>query len=154
MVSTPSGKGCLPETHPLALGVFGTFGTSAANACVAEADLVIVAGSKMTASDTARENPALLDPERQTFVQIDVEPRNLSWTFAVEHALLGEAGIILEQLRNALRQCRVKLGSVESRPTASSMATSWSMLPGRMRRRWRLSGSSQNCSAPCRRQVS
>lgn len=102
VVSTPSGKGCLPETHPLALGVFGTFGTPAANACVAEADLVIVAGSKMTASDTARENPALLDPERQTFVQIDVEPRNLSWTFPVEHALLGEAGIILDQLRKAL----------------------------------------------------
>lgn len=75
VVTTPSGKGTLPETHDLALGVFGTFGTAAANACVAEADLVLIAGSKMTASDTARENPALLDPERQTMIQIDVEPR-------------------------------------------------------------------------------
>lgn len=102
VVSTPSGKGCFAETHPLALGVFGTFGTKAANACVAEADLVLIAGSKMTASDTARENPALLDPERQTFIQIDVEPRNLSWTFPVEHPLLGEAGTVLDQLRHAL----------------------------------------------------
>ncbi|MBC9176077.1 hypothetical protein IBL25_03840 [Roseomonas ludipueritiae] len=69
-----------------------------ANACVAEADLVLIAGSKMTAFDTARENPALLNPERQTFIQIDVEPRNLSWTFPVDHPLLGEAGVVMEQL--------------------------------------------------------
>lgn len=104
VVTTPSGKGCFAEVHPLALGVFGTFGTAAANACVAEADLVLIAGSKMSASDTARENPALLDPERQTLIQIDVEPRNLSWTFPVEHPLLGEAGIVLDQLRQALGQ--------------------------------------------------
>ena len=102
VVSTPSGKGCLPETHPLALGVFGTFGTPAANACVAEADLVLVVGSKLTASDTARENPDLLNPERQVLVQIDVEPRNASWTFPVEHVLIGDAGIVMDQLRQAL----------------------------------------------------
>lgn len=102
VVTTPSGKSALAETHPLALGVFGTFGTRAANACLAEADCVLVVGSKMTASDTARENPTLLDPERQTFVQIDVEPRNLSWTFPADHPLLGEAGTVLDQLRSAL----------------------------------------------------
>jgi acetolactate synthase-1/2/3 large subunit len=101
VVTTPSGKGAIAETHPLALGVFGTFGTPAANACVAEADLVLIAGSKVTASDTARENPALLDPERQVLIQIDVEPRNLSWTFPVDHPLLGEAGVVLDQLREA-----------------------------------------------------
>src|SRR5690606_39207087 len=51
VVTTPSGKGCFPETHPLALGVFGTFGTEAANQCVADADLILVIGSKLTASD-------------------------------------------------------------------------------------------------------
>lgn len=106
VVSTPSGKSVMAETHPLALGVFGTFGLEAANACVQEADCVLIVGSKLTASDTARENPALLDPERQTFIQIDVEPRNLSWTFPVEHPLLGEAGTVMEQLREALGRRR------------------------------------------------
>jgi acetolactate synthase-1/2/3 large subunit len=68
VVTTASGKGTFAETHPLALGVFGTFGIKAANAAVAEADVVIVAGSKLGASDTARENPGLLDPVRQTFI--------------------------------------------------------------------------------------
>lgn len=102
VVTTPSGKGVLAETHALALGVFGTFGTDGANACVAEADLVLVVGSKLTASDTVRENPLLLDPERQVFVQIDVETRNASWTFPAEHVLLGDAGAVLDQLGGAL----------------------------------------------------
>ena len=102
VVTTASGKGCFREDHDLALGVFGTFGIAAANAAVADADLVIVVGSKLGASDTARENPQLLDAARQTFMQIDVEPRNASWTFPAEHVLIGDAGVALNQLRTAL----------------------------------------------------
>ena len=40
IVTTASGKGVFPETHPLALGVFGTFGIAAANACVADQHMV------------------------------------------------------------------------------------------------------------------
>ena len=108
VATTAAGKGCFAETHPLALGVFGTFGTAAANACVGQADLVLVIGSKLGASDTAREHPAVLDPERQTFVQIDVEPRNASWTFPAEHVLLGDAAVIIRQLGEALAAQGVK----------------------------------------------
>ncbi|HET9903108.1 MAG TPA: thiamine pyrophosphate-binding protein, partial [Xanthobacteraceae bacterium] len=102
VVTTASGKGCFAETHPLALGVFGTFGTAAANACVGESDVVLVVGSKLGASDTAREHPAVLDPERQTFIQIDVEPRNASWTFPAEHVLIGDAAVTMEDLLAAV----------------------------------------------------
>src|SRR6516225_7955915 len=98
VATTAAGKGCFAETHPLALGVFGTFGTEAANACIAEADLVLVVGSKLSPSHTAWENRALLDPSRQIFVQIDVEPRNASWNYPAEHVLLGDAAVILSQL--------------------------------------------------------
>jgi acetolactate synthase I/II/III large subunit len=101
VVTSASGKGTFPEHHPLALGVFGTFGIPAANAAVGAADLVIVVGSKLGISDTARANPLLLDPTRQTFVQIDVEPRNASWTFPAEHVLIGDAGQALRQLAAA-----------------------------------------------------
>jgi acetolactate synthase-1/2/3 large subunit len=102
VATTAAGKGCFAETHPLALGVFGTFGTEAGNACVAEADLVLVVGSKLSPSDTAWENRALLDPVRQTFVQIDVEPRNASWNYPAEHVLIGDAAAILGQLIEAV----------------------------------------------------
>jgi acetolactate synthase-1/2/3 large subunit len=98
VATTAAGKGCFAETHPLALGVFGTFGTAAANACIGEADLVLVIGSKLSPSDTAWENRALLDPTRQNFVQLDIEPRNASWNYPAEHVLIGDAAIVLDQL--------------------------------------------------------
>src|SRR5882757_8592996 len=100
--TTAAGKGTFAETHPLALGVFGTFGTPAANACLAEADLVLAIGSKLGPSDTAWENKDLLDPTRQTFIQIDVEPKNASWNFPAEHVLIGDATIVLRQLLRAV----------------------------------------------------
>jgi len=103
VATTAAGKGCFAETHPLALGVFGTFGTPAANACIGEADFVLVLGSKLSPSDTAWENRALLDPTRQTFAQIDVEPRNASWNYPAEHVLIGDAAIILGQLIEEVR---------------------------------------------------
>src|SRR5207237_6920914 len=103
VTTTAAGKGTFPETHPLALGVFGTFGTPAANACLGEADLVLVVGSKLSPSDTAWENTKLLDPTRQSFVQIDIEPKNASWNFTAETVVLGDAAQILGQLVEAVR---------------------------------------------------
>ena len=103
VATTAAGKGCFPETHPLALGVFGTFGTPAANACLGEADLVLVVGSKLSPSDTAWENTKLLDPRRQVFVQIDIEPRHASWNFPAEMVVLGDAARILGQLGEEVR---------------------------------------------------
>lgn len=101
VVTTASGKGTFAENHPLALGVFGTFGIAAANAAVADADMVLVVGSKLGISDTARANPALLDATRQKFVQIDIEPRNASWTFPADQVVIGEASSALDELTRA-----------------------------------------------------
>jgi len=101
VVTTASGKGTWAENHPLALGVFGTFGTPGANAAVADADAIVVIGSKLGISDTARANPVLLDPGRQTFVQIDIEPRNASWTFPANQVIHADAKSALVELSKA-----------------------------------------------------
>jgi acetolactate synthase-1/2/3 large subunit len=103
VATTASGKGVFPETHELALGLFGTFGLPVANAFVAEGDVIVVVGSKLSPSDTASENPKLIDPERQVIVQVDIEPRNVGWTFPCEHALIGDARIVLSQIAEAVR---------------------------------------------------
>lgn len=103
VTSSASGKGVFPETHPLALGVYGTFGLEAANVVVGEADLVLAVGTKLGATDTARENEELLDPERQRLIQIDVEPRHAGWTFPLDVALVGDADLTLRALTAELR---------------------------------------------------
>ena len=102
--TTGSGKGVFPENHDLAAGVLGTFGLPAANAFAENADVVLVVGSKLSSTDTIGEHPRLLDPQRQTFIQIDIEPKNASWTFPCDHVLLGDAAIVLDHLALAARK--------------------------------------------------
>ncbi len=108
VTTSASGKGVFPETHRLALGLYGTFGLEAANAVVADADLVIAVGTRLGSSDTANENPALLDPARQTFLQVDIDPRHASWGIPAAQALIGDAGAVLRQLTDAARDREVR----------------------------------------------
>lgn len=102
VATSANGKSVIAETDPLAVGVYGNFGTALANASVAAADVVLVVGSKLGPTDTANENPALLDPRRQQFIHIDVEPRNLSWSFPADVALVGDARTVLSHLAEEL----------------------------------------------------
>jgi acetolactate synthase-1/2/3 large subunit len=99
VATTASGKGVFPELDPLAAGVMGTFGLATAHAAIAESDVVLAVGTKLGPMDTLNENPLLLDPARQTMIQIDVEPLNAGWTFPVDHVLIGQAGYLMDRVR-------------------------------------------------------
>ena len=98
VATTAAGKGIFAETHPLALGVIGSFGNPTANVAVGDADLVLAVATKLGATDTASENPALIDPRRQAIIQIDVEPLNAGWTYPVDVQLVGDAMTGLQAL--------------------------------------------------------
>lgn len=113
VATSASGKGVFDETHPLAAGVMGSFGSAGANEVVGTADVVLAVGTKLGPHDTADAHADLLDPSRQTLIQIDVEPLNAGWTFPVDHVLVGEAGFQMDQLREAC-------AAVGNRPRATS----------------------------------
>jgi acetolactate synthase-1/2/3 large subunit len=112
VATTATGKSAIAEVHPLALGVFGNWGQAAANAAVSTADTVLVVGSRLSPTDTCFENPELLDADRQTLLQIDVEPLNVGRHFPVAAAIVADAreslaGLIAElapRLRPAQRE--------------------------------------------------
>lgn len=58
---TQAGKGAVADDHPLSLGGIGVTGTAAANACAAEADVILAVGTRLqdftTASRTIFANP-------------------------------------------------------------------------------------------------
>ena len=120
VATTASGKGVFPDTHPLSLGVFGTFGLEAANTVVAEADFILAVGTKLGPTDTAFENRSLLDPERQTIVQIDVEPKHAAWTFPVAQAMVGDAKAVLAQFLEAAKDAGVADNGWGSRRVAEA----------------------------------
>jgi acetolactate synthase I/II/III large subunit len=86
--TTLTGKGAIAEDHPLSVGVTGTMGTSAAAAALAEADVVLLAGTKASGGATYGWT---LPHAGQQVVQLDIDPAELGRAFEVAAAMLGDA---------------------------------------------------------------
>ncbi len=114
VATTASGKGVIAETDGWALGPCGNFGQATANAYIGSADLVLAVGTRLGPADTTNENPALIDPARQTLIQIDIEPRNASWTFPCDTVVIGDAALVLGQIAEAVE--------AKGAPTADAVA--------------------------------
>jgi acetolactate synthase-1/2/3 large subunit len=86
--TTLTGKGAIAEDHPLSVGVTGTMGTSAAASALAEADVVLLAGTKASGGATYGWT---LPQAGQQVVQLDIDPAELGRAFEVAAAMLGDA---------------------------------------------------------------
>jgi acetolactate synthase-1/2/3 large subunit len=102
VVTSTLGKSAIAETHALAAGPIGYTGLPLANDTLGAADTVLVVGCRLKPQETCFEHPKLIDPNRQRIVQIDVEPRNVSWTIPAEVALVGDADLTLKLLHERL----------------------------------------------------
>ncbi len=96
IVTTAHGKGVVDERLPVAGGVIGAFGWPSANDLVAESDVILAIGTKLGTMDTIDESPSLIDPTRQTLIQVDVEPLNVGWTLPVAVGVTADANAFLE----------------------------------------------------------
>lgn len=92
------GKSAIAETHPLSVGMAGVFGQRVANDTIGDADVVLIVGARLTPQDTVRETPTIFNPRDQTLIQIDIDPRNVGWTFPVAAGLVGDAREVLKQV--------------------------------------------------------
>jgi acetolactate synthase-1/2/3 large subunit len=92
-------KGCMLDTHPLAVGVCGTYSRTCANRAVAEADLVFYIGSHTGSQVTARWQ--IPKPGKSDVIQLDIDAREIGRNYPVKHALLGDARTVLRQMLEA-----------------------------------------------------
>src|SRR5215831_20313139 len=97
--TTLSGKGAIAEDHPLSVGVTGSMGTGAAAAALAEADVVLLAGTKAGSGATFGWSLPRAD---QAVVQLDLDPAELGRAFPHAVAVLADARPGLAALRTAL----------------------------------------------------
>ena len=81
-------KNTIPDNHPLAVGVVGSYSRWCANRVVYEADLVLYIGSH-TGSQVTNEwqVPAIGTP----VIQIDIDPSELGRTYSAQVAMQGDA---------------------------------------------------------------
>jgi acetolactate synthase-1/2/3 large subunit len=104
VVTTGSGRGVLPEDHPLALGFdFVRSAAETANELFREADLVLALGCKLGASATAGFR---LHLPQERLVRVDTSLDALQANYPADLAILATAEAFLASVTPAVRRLR------------------------------------------------
>jgi acetolactate synthase-1/2/3 large subunit len=90
-----NGKGTIVETHPLSLGVLGSYSRWCANQVVSEADLVIFIGSHTGDQVT---NFWTLPKPGTPVIQIDIDPLELGRSYPNRVGLMADAKVAVLRL--------------------------------------------------------
>ena len=98
VAETQAGKSALAWDHPLNLGAIGVTGTGAANACAAEADVVLAIGTRL--QDFTTGSRALFQDPGLRLIQLNVAAFDAHKHRALP--LIADAGAGLEALSDAL----------------------------------------------------
>ncbi len=98
VILTIAGKGAIAEDHPLNCGA--CLLSPVVHEFVENADLVIAVGTELSETDIWKESDFLELTGR--LIRIDVDPGNLSRDYVPDAALLGDAGLAMVMLAEAL----------------------------------------------------
>jgi acetolactate synthase-1/2/3 large subunit len=104
VATTLMGKGVFPETHPLALGMTGIWGTRAANDTTRDADVILAIGTGFAEADCSSWDPKYtfaIPPSR--LIQIDIDPQEIGKIYPVEVGIVGDARLTLVELIRHVR---------------------------------------------------
>lgn len=90
-----NGKDVIPETHPLAVGVVGTYSRGSANRTVLGADLVFFVGTETGGMTTHFWK---VPPVGTPAIQLDIEPEALGRNYPLQLAINADARVALERM--------------------------------------------------------
>jgi acetolactate synthase-1/2/3 large subunit len=99
---TLMGKGCLPEDHPLLVGMTGFWGTPIANEMCRTADLILAIGTRLAEANSSSWDPRFtfaIPPTR--LIHIDIDPAEIGRNFPTELGVVADAKCALAVLAAA-----------------------------------------------------
>jgi len=102
---TLMGKGCVPEDHPLFLGMTGMHGTPDSNKLVNEADVILAVGTRF--SDRTTCSLDSFCPEAK-IIHIDIDTAEVGKNVKVSLPLIADAKIALKQMYIGLSKQMIK----------------------------------------------
>ncbi|MFS8204153.1 thiamine pyrophosphate-binding protein [Streptomyces sp. CWNU-52B] len=106
------GKGVLPDSHPLLLGMPGFWGLETTHAHTKGADVVLALATRFAETDASSWDPAYTwtfgdrqgPPSR--LVQIDIDPAEIGRNYPVEIGAVADAGDAVRAIGAAVRSAR------------------------------------------------
>jgi len=122
VITSLNAKQTILDTHPLSVGVAGTYSRSCANRVLAEADTVFFIGSRTGGMITTNwQIPA----RGTTVIQLDINSAELGRNYSCAVALLGDAAVTLRRLIDL------------AQPKAPEAAAAWTGRVGQLVSEWR-----------------
>ena len=97
VITTPEGKGAIPENHPLSLGTF-YYGHGPAYYALPQADVILAIGSRMNMNP---RTPWSIHPG-QTIIQIDADPEELGRNVDAQVGMVADAKLGVSDLLTEL----------------------------------------------------
>ena len=100
VMTTLSGRGSIPEDHELAFGLTGLYRTNPGRDVFNAADLLVTVGARM---EGFQSGDWKMYPDNARFVQIELDPFEIGRNWVPDVAVLGDARLSLQAVRDALR---------------------------------------------------
>jgi acetolactate synthase-1/2/3 large subunit len=121
-----NGKDTIPGTHPLSVGVVGTYSRASANKVVGEADLVVFIGTTTGGMTTHFWQ---VPPIGRRAIQIDIDPEALGRNYPLEIAIQADARTALLHMAELTERSADRQNTVDQRKLwgdhASRVAAAW-----------------------------
>ncbi|MFC1987893.1 thiamine pyrophosphate-requiring protein [Chloroflexota bacterium] len=97
--TTICGKSAFPENHPLSLGTGGRTRPKMVMHFLEKTDLVFAIGSSCT-----KEEYTTPIPDGKTIMQSTIDERDINKDYPIEHAIIGDAKLVLSQLIDEVKK--------------------------------------------------
>ncbi|MFC1899335.1 thiamine pyrophosphate-requiring protein [Chloroflexota bacterium] len=97
--TTMNAKSGFPENHPLSLGAGGRTRPKMVMHFLSRADLVFAIGSSCT-----KESFTTIIPSDKRVIQSTIDERDLNKDYLLEHAIIGDAKLVLQQLITEVKE--------------------------------------------------
>lgn len=105
VATSPLGKGVIDGREPLSLGATGRNGTYMANAATRNADVILAVGTRFDDRATSAWLSGYtyaIPPTR--LIHVDIDPSEIGRNYPAEIGIVGDAGVVMDQIREAARQ--------------------------------------------------
>ena len=116
VTNTLMGLGAFPGDDPQFVGMLGMHGTYEANCAMHYADLILAVGARF--DDRVTNNPQKFCPHAK-IVHIDIDPASISKIIPVDVPIVGDCGLVLEELNDLLTT------AIEKTNHSTAVLTPW-----------------------------